>query len=93
VRARRLGAAYAAEAPRADETARRAEAAADGGPLAKAMAGLPPEQRTAIALFYVGELSVAEIAAATGVPAGTVKTRLMHARSKLRAALKGEGHG
>jgi len=35
-------------------------------------------------------LSVAEVAVALAVPAGTVKTRLMHARRKLRAALEGE---
>ena len=46
-----------------------------------------------MALFYNEELSVAEIAVAMNVPAGTVKTRLMHARAKLRAALKGEHHG
>jgi RNA polymerase sigma-70 factor (ECF subfamily) len=52
-----------------------------------ALATLPAEQRAAIALFYLEDLSVAEIAAALGVPAGTVKTRLMAARDKLRVAL------
>jgi RNA polymerase sigma factor (sigma-70 family) len=92
-RARRLGAAFAAEAPHTEDTAERMERAADAEPLAKAIAGLPPEQRAAVALFYSEDLSVAEIAAAMNVPAGTVKTRLMHARAKLRAALKGEDHG
>ncbi len=49
---------------------------------------LPAEQRAAVALFHLEGLSVAEIAAALGVPAGTVKTRLLHARQKLRAALE-----
>ena len=93
VRARMIGTAYAAEAPQADDTAGRMEKAADAGPLAKAIAGLSPDQRATVALFYVEDFSVAEIAAATGVPAGTVKTRLMHARAKLRAALKGEDNG
>jgi RNA polymerase sigma-70 factor (ECF subfamily) len=93
VRARRLGAAFAAESPGTDDTAGRMETAADVEPLARAIAGLPPDQRAAVALFYMEELSVAEIAVAMSVPAGTVKTRLMHARAKLRAALKGEGHG
>jgi RNA polymerase sigma-70 factor (ECF subfamily) len=35
-------------------------------------------------------MSVAEVAVALAVPAGTVKTRLMHARHKLRAALEGD---
>jgi RNA polymerase sigma factor (sigma-70 family) len=91
--ARRLGAAFAADAPRADDSAGRMETDADAEPLARAIADLPPEQRAAVALFYIEDLSVAEIAAAMKVPAGTVKTRLMHARAKLRTALKGEDHG
>jgi RNA polymerase sigma factor (sigma-70 family) len=51
---------------------------------------LPPEQGAAVALFHLEEMSVAEVAVALDVPAGTVKTRLMHARRKLRAALEGE---
>lgn len=51
---------------------------------------LPGPQRAALALFYIDELSVAEIAIATDVPPGTVKTRLMHARRKVRAILEGE---
>ena len=62
----------------------------DGERLRSAMARLPPDQRAAIALFYLEELSVAEVAVALAVPAGTVKTRLMHARRKLRAALEGD---
>ena len=71
-----------------------AEMSADTAPLRAAMATLPAEQRAAIALFYTEDFSVAEIAAALNVPAGTVKTRLMHARRKLRAAMEGdESHG
>ncbi len=55
-----------------------------------AIRSLPDLQRTALALFYIEELSVAEIAVATDVPPGTVKTRLMHARRKVRALLEGE---
>jgi RNA polymerase sigma factor (sigma-70 family) len=54
------------------------------------LATLPGAQRAALALFYIEELSVAEIAIATDVPPGTVKTRLMHARRKVRALLEGE---
>ena len=60
------------------------------GRLRAAIRALPPEQRSAIALFHFEEMSVAEVAVALDVPAGTVKTRLMHARRKLRAALEGE---
>jgi RNA polymerase sigma-70 factor (ECF subfamily) len=51
---------------------------------------LAPEQRAAVALFYFEEMSVAEVAVALDVPAGTIKTRLMHARHKLHEALKGD---
>ena len=67
---------------------RNAEALADRGPLARALATLPVEQRTAMALFYIDDFTVAEIAVALSVPAGTIKTRLMHARRKMRAALE-----
>jgi RNA polymerase sigma factor (sigma-70 family) len=53
----------------------------------QALRALPPDQQAAIALYYFEEMSVAEVAVALDVPAGTVKTRLMHARRKLRAAL------
>ena len=56
----------------------------------RGIAALPAEQRAAIALFHLEEMSVAEVAVALDVPAGTVKTRLMHARRKLRNALEGE---
>ncbi|NML07700.1 RNA polymerase sigma factor [Sphingomonas sp. G-3-2-10] len=51
---------------------------------------LPPGQRAAVALFHFEDLSVAEVAVALDVPVGTVKTRLMHARLKLRAAFEGD---
>lgn len=87
VRSRELGAALARE-PQI-----RAEAPADTDDyrrLRAAMAELPPDQRSAMALFYLEDMSVAEVAVALSVPAGTVKTRLMHARRKLRAALEGD---
>lgn len=55
-----------------------------------AMTSLPAEQRAAIALFHLEEMSVAEVAVALDVPVGTAKTRLMNARRKLRAALEGD---
>lgn len=53
---------------------------------------LPPPQRAAVALFHFEDLSIPEIAVALDTPAGTIKTRLMHARRRLRAALEGEDH-
>ena len=80
---RRLEAAVAAEP-------HTAETAPDTERLRKAIAALPAELRAAIALYHLEDMSVAEVAVALDVPAGTVKTRLMHARRKLRAALEGE---
>jgi RNA polymerase sigma-70 factor (ECF subfamily) len=72
----------------------REESSSDGRPdadrLRKAIRALPADQRAAIALFHFEEMSVAEVAVALDVPAGTVKTRLMHARRKLRNALGGD---
>lgn len=58
-----------------------------------AVAALPPPQRAALALFHLEGLGVAEIAVALDVPPGTVKTRLMHARRKVREHLEGKPHG
>lgn len=66
------------------------EFAADVSVVMAAIGTLPGTQRAALALFYIDELSVAEIAVATDVPPGTVKTRLMHARRKVRAILEGD---
>lgn len=93
-RTRRVKDAYAVEPMAQDCGAATIEANADNAPLHAAMKALPAEQRAAIALFYMEDFSVAEIAAALNIPAGTVKTRLMHARSKLREALeRGEENG
>lgn len=57
--------------------------------LQQAIALLPPGQRAALALHYFEELSIAEVAVALAIPAGTVKTRLMHARHQLKNLLEG----
>ncbi len=58
--------------------------------LRAALAALPEAQRAAVGLFYLEDMSIAEVAIALNVPAGTVKTRLMHARRTLRAVLEGD---
>jgi len=90
---RRIGRLVADRAVQAD-LAHAADHAADPAQpdspgFARALAGLPPPQRAAIALHYYDGLSIPEIAVALEVPAGTVKTRLMHARLRLKAALEG----
>ncbi len=66
------------------------EIAVDAQYVRNAIAQLSPQHQAAMALFYLDEMSVAEVATALDVPIGTVKTRLMHARDKLRVLLKGE---
>jgi RNA polymerase sigma-70 factor (ECF subfamily) len=46
---------------------------------------LSPPHRECLSLLYFGAYSVAEIAALLNIPAGTVKSRLSHARAQLRA--------
>lgn len=50
---------------------------------------LRPERRAILALHYAEGQSVADIAAILGVPAGTVKSRLHHARGELKRRLEG----
>ena len=55
--------------------------------LQQALAHLPPEQALAVQLCYGLGHSCEEIAAITKCPVNTVKTRLFHARAKLRTRL------
>ena len=52
---------------------------------------LPAEQQECIHLVFYEELSLAEIAQIQGVPENTVKTRLFHARRKLKILLGRSG--
>jgi len=63
--------------------------AADAHAVRQAIKTLPPPHAAAISLFYLEDMSIAEVAVALDVPPGTIKTRLMHARTKLNKALKG----
>lgn len=51
---------------------------------------LPPEQRQVLEMAFFAGLTQSEIAAAAGLPLGTVKTRTLLAMKKLRAALASE---
>ena len=52
---------------------------------------LPQRLRTIVLLFYMEDQSIEQIAQITGIPAGTVKSRLHHARKALRQKLKDMG--
>jgi RNA polymerase sigma-70 factor (ECF subfamily) len=56
--------------------------------LREAIDKLPDYQRVVTILFHVEQLSYEEIAAATGLPLGTIKSRLNRARATLRELLE-----
>lgn len=73
----------------------RAEAAprADHDDLEQALARLSPDHRQVVVLTYFGGFSYEEIARIAGCPVNTVKTRMYHARRRLRRYWPGGEHG
>ncbi len=57
--------------------------------LASALHALPVEQREILLLVALEEMTYDEVAAALGLPIGTVMSRLSRARQKLRAQMEG----
>jgi RNA polymerase sigma-70 factor, ECF subfamily len=74
--------AYAGQTPQEPDVSRVA--------LARALQQLPADQRRAIVLHHLCDLSVRDIAAETGVPTGTVKARLSRGRAALATLLADE---
>ena len=62
-----------------------------GAAIRLCMERLTPEHREVLDLVYYHETSVEEVAEIVGIPEGTVKTRLFHARKKLAELLKAAG--
>jgi RNA polymerase sigma-70 factor, ECF subfamily len=86
---RALGRAFegASAADGTDEVDARVDASALAPQLGAALAGLSADDRDALLLLAVAELSYEEIAVATGVPVGTVRSRLHRARRQMQQAL------
>lgn len=63
--------------------------AVEFGSIGAAMASLSPEYRAVIRATVLDGLTTREAARLLGIPPGTVKTRAMRARAKLRAELAG----
>lgn len=59
------------------------------GALRQALSTLPERQRIAVVLFDVEGYTHAEIAHVLGIPVGTVRSHVFHARRALRTALAG----
>jgi RNA polymerase sigma factor (sigma-70 family) len=62
----------------------------EGRDLSRALDSLPMEQRTTLLLIALEDLSYADTARVTGVPIGTVMSRLSRARERLRQVMDGE---
>jgi len=56
--------------------------------LSEAIATLPPKQKTLIEAAYYGDLTHSEIAEKTGLPLGTIKSRIRLALDRLRHTMK-----
>jgi RNA polymerase sigma-70 factor, ECF subfamily len=59
--------------------------------LRRCLGGLSREHREIIDLVYYHEKSVQDVAEIVGIPEGTVKTRMFHARKKLAEMLTAQG--
>ena len=73
----------------AEDALGRAEASLLGPELAAALRGVAAADRDALLLHAWAELTYTEIAEATGVPVGTVRSRIHRARTTLRSQLEG----
>ncbi len=62
----------------------------ESGEIRRQVALLPEKMRLVILMYYMEELSVEEIAGILHVPKGTVKSRLYHARAKLKEEMEGQ---
>ncbi len=60
--------------------------------LITAIMELPIKQRTVIVLYYYNQMTIREIAGICGCLEGTVKSRLFHAKSRLRKILEHQNH-
>jgi RNA polymerase sigma-70 factor (ECF subfamily) len=60
--------------------------------LERGLQRLPAFEREVLSLFYLEELSLAEVAQVLAIPVGTVKSRLFRARKLLRLEITGEKH-
>ncbi len=75
----------ASESPTAE---RQLEQSQDANLLHRCLKRLSAIHRECLHLVYFEELPVPDVAALQGVPEGTVKTRLFHARAQMRTCLQ-----
>jgi RNA polymerase sigma-70 factor, ECF subfamily len=85
---KRAGAETRDPAPTPEDDARRRELAEA---LHRALDALPVEQRVAFVLLEIEERLCSEAACIAGVPESTIRTRLFHAKRRLRDILRKRG--
>lgn len=75
------------DAPHDDGPPQRLDRSQRLAQLRAAIAQLPRAQQVCLTLFYLEEMPLADVAALTGLPDGTVKSHLHRGRSRLRELL------
>ena len=70
-----------------DGVAEKAELRIEGQRVVEALSRIPEAQREALTLAYYGGYSQSEIASLTGVPLGTIKTRMRDGLTRLRTEM------
>jgi len=89
-RRRQLGERLLGRTHRTDDAhAHRPPLSDDRLALVAALRALPTTQRETLALHYLADMPINEVAATLGVPVGTVKARLSRGRTALAAVLGG----
>lgn len=76
------------DAAASDNRSSATHSADEGDRIRGALVRLPDEQRAILSLHYLDGMGVREIARVLGVPEGTVKSRMYHARNGLKQALE-----
>lgn len=70
-----------------DDVAEKVELKIEGQRVVEALSRIPDAQREALTLAYYGGYSQSEIAALTGTPLGTIKTRMRDGLTRLRTEM------
>lgn len=68
-------------------------ASEEGAHVKHCMGELKPEHRSAVELAFYEDMSYGQIAKVAGVPEGTIKTRIFHAKKLLMRCLQGRMKG
>ena len=65
----------------------------DAAAIHEALNDLEPRHREVLALYFLEDFSLSEIAAVVGCAEGTVKSRIHYAKRRMKEILAGGGYG